>query len=209
MVDSIDEMRPRPRSPVAGVFPAAQTAAPDDTAAVIVRSLPFVGYVAIRGKVHNRGFLDAVRDVMALDLPQAAGGIAETETYRVLWLGPDHWLVVCGDGEGPDLAERLQPAFAGLFAAAIDASGARARLRLSGPAAADLLSTGCRLDLDPAVFAPGQCLQTPLGNVTAIIHCVEGQPPTYDLYVPRSTAISFCRWLEHAGREFGLKGVQA
>ena len=158
--------------------------------------------------------LAAVRAETGLDLPLAVGGVAEAESYRALWLGPDHWLLVCGDGEGPALTGRLQAAFEGLFAAAVDVSGARSRLRISGEAAADLLATGCRLDLDPAVFGPGQCLQTPLGNVTAIIHCVDtgepGQPhPAYDVYVPRSTAMSFWKWLEHAGREFGLRSVAA
>lgn len=214
MVDSVDEMIPRPRSPFAELFLASHTAAPDDTAAVTVRSLPFVGYVAVRGKPDDAGFLAAAKGVLGLDLPLTAGGVAEAEHCRVLWLGPDHWLAVCNEGEAPALNVRLQDAFAGLFAAAIELSGARSRLRISGEAAADLLATGCRLDLDPAVFGPGQCLQTPLGNVTAIIHCVDtgepGQPsPAYDVYVPRSMAMSFWKWLEHAGREFGLRSVAA
>lgn len=209
MADGIDETNPRPRSPFAELFLAAQTAAPDDAAPVSVRSLPFAGGVAVRGKPDDEAFLAAVRRATGLDLPLAAGGVAEVEGYRALWLGPDHWLVACGDGEGALLAERLQAGFGALFAAAIDVSGARARLRLSGPAAADLLATGCRLDLDPAAFGPGRCVQTPLGNVTAIIHCVEMEPPTYDVYVARSMAMSFWRWLEHAGREFGLRSVTA
>ena len=209
MVDSIDETNPRPRSPFAELFLAAQTAAPDDTAEVSLRSLPFAGYVAVRGKPGDAAFLAAAKGVLGLDLPLAAGGVAEGDSHRALWLGPDHWLAVCNEGEGLALAERLQRAFEGLFAAALDVSGARARLRISGAAAADLLATGCRLDLDPAVFAPGRCVQTPLGNVTAIIHCVETEPPTYDVYVARSMAMSFWRWLEHAGREFGLRSATA
>ena len=214
MVDTLDRTPPHPRSPLAELLLAAQTAAPDDTAWVTVRSLPYAGSVAVRGKPDDGGFLAAVRAETGLDLPLAVGSVAEAESYRALWLGPDHWLLVCGDGEGPALTGRLQAAFADMFAAAIDVSGARSRLRISGEAAADLLATGCRLDLDPAVFGPGQCLQTPLGNVTAIIHCVEtGEPgphsPAYDVYVPRSTAMSFWKWLEHAGREFGLRSVVA
>ena len=207
VVDSIDEMNPRPRSPFAELFLASHTTAPDDSAAVSVRSLPFVGYVAVRGKPDDEAFLASVRRTTGLDLPIAVGGVVETEAIRVLWLGPDHWLFVCNEGEAPALVDRLQAGFGALFAAAVDVSGARARLRISGPSAADLLATGCRLDLDPAVFGAGQCVQTPLGNVTAIIHCVDLEPPAYDLYVPRSTAMSFWHWLEHAGREFGLRSV--
>ncbi len=209
MVDAIDEMNARPRSLFAELFLASHTSAPDDVAAVTVRSLPFVGYVAVRGKPDDTAFLCATDSILGLNLPLEAGNVAETQGYGALWLGPDHWLVVCDKGQGPALTERLQKAYQGLFAAAVDVSGARARLRVTGPAAADLLATGCRLDLDPAMFGPGQCLQTPLGNVTAIIHCVDLEPPAYDVYVPRSTAMSFWKWLEHAGREFGLRSVAA
>lgn len=202
----MDEMTPRPRSPLAELVLAAQTSAPDDGARVTVRSLPFAGYVAIRGKPDDERFLSTVRALLEFDLP-GYGEVVENEEYRAFWLAPDHWLVVCGEGEGPALTERLQQAFDGVFAAAIDVSGARSRLRLSGDAAADLLTTGCKLDLDPQVFLPGQCLQAPLGNVTAVMHCVENTPPTYDLYVARSQAMSFWKWLEHAGAEFGMKSV--
>ncbi len=204
---AMDEMTPKPRTPLAELFLAAHTTAPDSVARVVVRSLPFAGYVAIRGKPDDRSFLSVVHGILGLELPLAAGDVAEGENYRALWLGPDHWMIVCAEGEGPALTEKLCLAFTDVFAAAIDVSGARMRLRITGEAAADLLATGCRLDLDPAVFGAGQCRQTPLGNVTAVIHHAEAEPPTYDLYVPRSTGMSFWRWLEHAGREFGLRSV--
>jgi sarcosine oxidase subunit gamma len=203
----MDEMKPRPRSPLAELALAAQTTAPDDTARVSVRSLAFAGYVSVRGKPDDAGFLSTVRAMLELDLPLSVGETVETELYRVFWLGPDHWLVVCNDGEAPGLTDRLQSAFAGVFAAAIDVSGARSRLRLTGKAAADLLATGCKLDVGPTALGLGRCVQAPLGNATAIMHCVSLEPLTYDIYVARSQALSFWKWLEHAGVEFGMKTV--
>ncbi|MCA8926815.1 MAG: sarcosine oxidase subunit gamma [Alphaproteobacteria bacterium] len=197
---------------MAELFLAAQSAPPDDTARVFVQSVPLVGQVAVRGRPEDGAFRAAVRAATGLDLPLAVGGVAEAGDYRALWLGPDHWLVVTAAGEGPALVARLQPAFAGLFAAAVDVSGARTRLRLIGPAAADVLASGCRLDLGPDAFGAGQAVQAPVGNVTAIVHCLTAEPPgerlCYDLYVPRSQALSFWRWLEQAGRPWGL-GVRA
>ena len=197
------------RSPLAGVFPAGDGAAQRGGADVSVEALPAAGQVAVRGKPGDTAFLTAASSVLGADLPLVAGGVAAGGNHTVIWLGPDHWLVVCEAGGGPALTGRLEAAFEGLFAAAVDVSGARTGLRVSGPAAADLLATGCRLDLDPAVFGPGQSMQTPLGNVTAIIHCVALEPPAYEIYVPRSTAVSFWCWLEHAGWEFGLQSVTA
>lgn len=204
----MDEPIPRPRSPLAELFLAAQSAPPDDTAQVHVQSVPFVGQVAVRGRPDDPQFRHAFRSVAGLDLPLAPGAVAEGGGFRAIWLGPDHWLIVTAEGEGPALAQRLQPAFAGLFATALDLSGARMRLRLIGPAAADVLAAGCRLDLNPQRFGAGHAAQTQVGNVTAIVHCLAVDPPgeglCYDLYVPRSQVLSFWRWLEHAGRPWRL-----
>lgn len=204
----MDDPLPRPRSPLAELFLSAQSAPPDDAAQAFVQSVPFVGQVAVRGKADDRQFLAAVRATAGLDLPLAAGPVAEAEQGRAVWLGPDHWLLITMEGEGPALAERLQQAFVGLFATAIDVSGARMRLRLIGPAAPDVLASGCRLDLSPTVFGAGHAVQTQVGNVTAIVHCLTLEPAGgglgYDLYIPRSQTLSFWRWLEHAGRPFGL-----
>ena len=204
----MDDTIARPRSPLAELFLAAQSAAPDDAALVHVQYVPFVGQVALRGKVEDSGFVAAVRQVLGLDLPLAVGGVAESEASRALWLGPDHWLIVTNEGGAPALVARLKQALAGQFAAAIDVSGARMRLALVGPAVREVLASGCTLNLDPSVFPAGHALQTPVGNATAIINCLADGTgdtiPTYDLYIPRSQALSFWRWLEHAGKPYGL-----
>ena len=204
----MDEPTRKPRSPLAELFLAAQSAQPDDTAAVFVQSVPFVSQVAVRGRAEDTAFLAAVREATGLDLPLAARGVAEVEGYRALWLGPDHWLVMTAEGEGPALAQRLGQAFDGLFAAAVDVSGARMRLRLIGAAAVDVLASGCRHDLGPEAFGAGLAVQTQVGNVSAVLHCLAlddgSEALAYDLYVPRSQVLSFWRWLEHAGRPWGL-----
>jgi len=193
---------------LAELFLSAQSAPPDDAAAVFVQSLSFVGQVAVRGKPDDRQFLGAVREIAGIDLPPVAGAVAEAEHCRAIWLGPDHWLFITAEGAAQEMTAKLQHAFAGLFAAAIDVSGARMRLRLIGPAALDVLASGCRLDLGSEGFGAGHAVQTQVGNVTAIIHCLPAEPAGeglgYDLYVPRSQALSFWRWLEHAGRPFRL-----
>jgi sarcosine oxidase subunit gamma len=205
---NVDETIARPRSPLAELFLSAQSAAPDDTAQVHVQSVPFVGQVALRGKAEDGAFRDIAGQVLGLDLPLSSGSVVESEAVRIIWLGPDHWLVVTNEGEAPALVTGLQEALASQFTAVIDVSGARMRLSLAGPAARDVLASGCTLNLDPSVFPAGHALQTPVGNATAIIHCLADgtydTTPTYDLYIPRSQALSFWRWLEHAGKPYGL-----
>jgi sarcosine oxidase subunit gamma len=103
----------------------------------------------------------------------------------VLWLGPDEWLVLGGREEDyPDAA------------AAVDVSAARVVLELSGPRAADVLATGCSLDLDASSFAPGRCAQTLLARAEVLLWRCE--PERWWVLVRPSFASYVRRWLEDA-----------
>lgn len=119
-------------------------------------------------------------------LPLAANRVAATGGLRVLWLGPDEWLVVA-DGDAPDLLPRLERAVAGRRAAVTDLSSSRAIIDIAGSGARDLLAAGCGLDLHPRVFAPGQCAQTLFARVPVILDQLDATPH-YRLMVRRSCA---------------------
>jgi sarcosine oxidase subunit gamma len=108
---------------------------------------------------------------------------------RVLWLGPDEWLVVA-EGEALDLLPRLGRAVAGRRAAVSDLSSSRAIIEIAGSHARALLETGCGLDLHPRAFGPGQCAQTLLARVPVILDQIDATPH-YRLLVRRS----YERWL--------------
>src|ERR1700733_772492 len=59
-----------------------------------------------------------------LPLPLAVNRVAAMAALRVLWLGPDEWLIVA-DGDAPDLLPRLERAVAGRRAAVSDLSSSR------------------------------------------------------------------------------------
>jgi len=124
-----------------------------------------------------------------IPLPLAPNRVAVAGGLRVLWLGPDEWLVVA-DGEAPDLLPRLEHAVAGRRAALTNLSSSRAIVDIAGPAARDLIAAGCGLDLHPRVFAAGYCAQTLVARVPVILDQVD-EAPHYRLLVRRSHA----RWL--------------
>jgi sarcosine oxidase subunit gamma len=124
-----------------------------------------------------------------LPLPLEPNRVAAMGLARVLWLGPDEWLVVA-DGETPDLLPRLERAVAGRRAAVVELSSSRAIIQITGPRARALLESGCGLDLHPRAFGPGQCAQTLLARVPVILD-QPGNAPVYRLLVRRSVA----RWL--------------
>ena len=122
-------------------------------------------------------------------LPLSPNRVAASGALRVLWLGPDEWLVVA-DGDAPDLVPRLERAVAGRRAAVADLSSSRVIIEIGGDAARDLLAAGCGLDLHPRVFGPGQCAQTLLARVPVILDQLD-DAPYFRVLVRRS----YARWL--------------
>jgi sarcosine oxidase, subunit gamma len=127
--------------------------------------------------------------IAGIPLPLAPNRVATASGLRVLWLGPDEWLVVA-EGEAPDLLPRLEHAVAERRADVCDLSSSRMIIDIIGPAARDLIASGCGLDLHPRVFGPGQCAQTLFARVPVILDQLDAAPH-YRLLVRRS----YARWL--------------
>lgn len=90
--------------------------------------------------------------------PVEPNTIAEVDGRTVLWLGPDEWLVLGGrEADFPRAS------------AVVDVSANRVVFEAAGEDAAAVLATGCALDLDPSVFAPGRCAQTLLARAQVIL----------------------------------------
>jgi sarcosine oxidase subunit gamma len=122
-------------------------------------------------------------------LPLSPNRVAATGAARVLWLGPDEWLVVA-DGDAPELVPRQERAVAGRRAAVADLSSSRVIVEIAGVGTRDMLAAGCGLDLHPRVFGPGQCAQTLLARVPVILDQLD-DAPHFRVLVRRS----YARWL--------------
>lgn len=101
----------------------------------------------------------AAEAAVGMALPATPNRINRSEDRTALWLGPDEWLIVGGDGDIPDVPEA---AGWGL----VDVSAQRAAIVLSGPAV-ELLAHGCALDLDR--MGPDWCAQTMLARAGVIL----------------------------------------
>jgi heterotetrameric sarcosine oxidase gamma subunit len=148
----------------------------------------------------------ALRKSLRVTLPEQPNGAASAGGPTAIWIAPRRLWLVASAQDAVSLAG-LPDLIAGR-AAATDLGHARVALRLSGPEARTALAKLCRIDLHPKAFAPGRTAQTPLGQVPALIHCVD-EAPTFDLYLPRSLARSAAEMLIDATAEFGLEvGMQ-
>jgi len=194
--------QPRRRNALAhlGLAACADTSA---DAGVVLSELPFRHQIAVRGDSDDPALIEAVQQVIGAKPPTehntAAGPADLAAGPRILWLGPDEWLVVSADNRAAALASAL----ATQHAAVVDVSDGRTVISISGPNARDLLAKGCPLDLHPRVFAPGRCAQTVIAHAHVIIHQID-DAPCYEVYVHRSFADYFWHWLEDAANEYGM-----
>jgi sarcosine oxidase subunit gamma len=149
------------------------------------------------------GAAAAVQGALGCALPTQPNSAGAEGPTRILWLGPDEWLVVVDDPDpwaGPNTVARLREALGDHVAAVVDVSGAQAALGVTGPQAREVLERAVPLDLHPRSFQPGQVKQTLLGrHCGASLHLLDATP-TFDLYCRRSFADYVVQYLEDCAR---------
>ena len=162
---------------------------------------PFVTMVELRVDPSGPGAAAAAQ-WLGVELPTTASTYANNLDTRVIWLGPDEWLVTGTSLTGPELEARLREAVSPHGGAAVDVSGQRTTLRLRGSHARDVLAKGCALDLHPAVFTARSAAQTRLGQAGVILLTVDGGGADYRILVRSSFARYLAGWLLDAAEEY-------
>ena len=192
-----DTLRRSPLGHLAAAF--AEQSAPAG-GGVRLREVPFLAQLDLQlqpdGPAAGR-----IASALGTPLPTDPNTVAEAGELRVLWLGPEEWLLTGPDGSAPGTAVLLKAALLDEPGSVVDVSANRTTLELSGGAARDVLEKGCALDLHPRAFAPGSCAQTLVAGVNVILHQVD-QEPAYRLLVRGSFAQYLADWLLDAMEEY-------
>lgn len=141
-----------------------------------------------------------VASYLGVDLPTTPSTWVETDAVRVIWLGPDEWLVTSLSRTPQDLEAGLRDAVRGR-GAVVDVSGQRTALRLTGEHARDVLSAGCAIDLHPRFFRRGAAVQTLLGVASVVLLALDDTGTSYHILVRSSFAEYLARWLLDAAIE--------
>ena len=166
-----------------------------------IEEKPFLGFLNLRGKSNNTGFLAASLRVLGCEPPTEANTLVEAGDNRIYWLGPDEWLVVTPTGRQAKLQAELLEALDGVFSAVVDNSSGLTLLEITGDNAAALLATDCPLDLHPRVFKPGQCAQTRLAKAAMIVAPLrDGRG--FEVIIRRSFADYLLLWMQDAAIAF-------
>ncbi|HLY53842.1 MAG TPA: sarcosine oxidase subunit gamma family protein [Steroidobacteraceae bacterium] len=143
----------------------------------------------------------AIGTTLGTPAPSSRNGVATAGQATVLWTGPGRWLVV--EPESRALASLLSLDCPGDVAAITDLGQARTGLRVEGSKVRDLLAKLCSLDLDAVAFPPGTCAQTQFGHIGVLLYCRAHDG--FDVFVPRSFAVSAWESILDAALEFGCR----
>lgn len=166
-----------------------------------IEEKPFLGFLNLRGKSNNTGFLAASLKVLGCEPPTEANTLVEAGDNRIYWLGPDEWLVVTPTGQQAALQAELLQALEGVFSAVVDNSSGLTLLEITGDNAAALLATDCPLDLHPRVFKPGQCAQTRLAKAAMTVAPLR-DGGGFEVIIRRSFADYLLLWMQDAAIAF-------
>jgi sarcosine oxidase, subunit gamma len=157
---------------------------------------PFVAMVDVRVPTAACG----ATTVAGTRLPTEPNTWAPTGDGRLVWLGPDEWLLT-STGTAPEaleheLREQLRP----LGGTAVDVSAQRIGLRITGARAREVLAKGCSIDLHPRAFPAGRSAQTTLGQAGVVLLSLGDDE--FAVLVRSSFAGYLATWLLDAGLEY-------
>jgi sarcosine oxidase subunit gamma len=161
-----------------------------------VRENAFVDLVNVRGDARDPSFVRALETVAGCRLPTQPNTVSRGDTYDMLWLGPDEWLLRCHQRTDTSLSAALSAALDVGAASAVDVGSGFTVLTLSGMLVRDVLARGCPLDLHPREFMVGQCAQSHFFKASITLVMVADD--TFDVIVRRSFADYFARVLADA-----------
>jgi sarcosine oxidase subunit gamma len=142
----------------------------------------------VQGDASRAEFSDQVTRQFSIALPITPNTTAGSDTVTALWLGPRSWLLIAESAGSPlDEFAARRDALGVVGGALFDLSASRIAYRLAGTNAADVLATGCPLDLHPRAFRAGDCAQSMFGHVNVLLHKTD-DAPTFTIMVARSFA---------------------
>ena len=152
---------------------------------------------------HEAAVAAALRPVLGAEpLPTLPATVAYADRARLYRTAADAWWIVTAE---PTLVSTLARSVPGTSGTVTDLSHSRVRIAVEGPAARAMLGRGICVDLHPLAFAIGQFAQTGLHHTAVLLE--RSAEARYELYLPRTFAVSIWEWLIDAALPFGYEIV--
>ena len=162
-------------------------------AGIIFKEIAFAQKINIRGNSNNKNFMSLYGKVLQAVLPTIPNSFTSNGKIKVLWLGPNEWLVVNENANNNnDLISKLENIDSQKESSITDVSENRTIIRIRGAKLYTLLSKFLVLDLEKNLANKSSVAQTLFIKVPIILVCNNNgsNKNNYeiDLYTNRSHA---------------------
>jgi len=185
-------------SPLVGIARLGKRALHVDNRNCLLDEIALLDMLNLRGDASDTAFVQAIKQATGLALPVKPNTASVSAERQLFWLGPDEWLLKVPQGAGEAIEAALRAALAGKHFSVVQVGSGNTTITVQGPAAADLLSCGCPLDLHPRTFPDGALAQSHIAKANVVLYCVKAGT-SFEVTVRRSFADYLYRWLCEAG----------
>ena len=152
-------------------------------------------------KPKNAGVINSISKLLSIEFPIYANTSLGGEGRRVIWSGPNRWLII--EPEGSDLLTLIKSKLSSADFALTDLSHGRGAIRVKGGKAREVLMKGSGVDWHSDNFTTNDCAHTKLFDLAAIVDCRDID--VFDIYIARGFAEDFWNILLDATAEFGCR----
>ena len=185
-------------SPLVGIARLGKRELHADGRSCLLDEVALLDMVNLRGDASDAAFAQAIQSATGLALPVQANTASVSGDRQLFWLGPDEWLLKLPAGQGDAVEAAIRAALVGKHISAVQVGSGNTTFTVQGPAAADLLSRGCPLDLHARSFPDGSLAQSHVAKANVVLLCVKAET-SYEITVRRSFADYLFKWLCEAG----------
>jgi len=137
-----------------------------------------------------------------LILPQDSLKVNCNKNTRILWCGPNNWLLVSIKKE---LLKEINKSFINTDFAVTDLSHSRTIIELKGKNSKEILKKGCPFNFNE--LKKNNCVNSVFNGITITIDMIEDNPNKIRLFALRSFGESLYHSITDACLEFGYKTI--
>ncbi len=121
---------------------------------------------------------------------------------RILWNGPNTWLVM---SKKESIFKDIEANCKNQDFAVTDISHSRSVIQIKGSQAKEVLKKGCPININD--FNKNDCAGSVFNGITIVLDCVDNQPQIFNLISLRSFGESLYHHITDSSLEFGYVGV--
>ena len=166
-----------------------QNNAIQEHAEIKFQELPFMTKINLRGDPDDKNFMLSAGKALNAILPTKANTYTNNESLKIIWLGPNEWLIIDEKEDNKqDLYSKLENSIGSQNASVTNVSENRTIIRMMGTKLFILLAKFLTLDLDNSLANSSSVAQTLFIKVPVLLlrHHKNKQEQKIDIYTNRS-----------------------